>query len=114
LKLALLPKGGGDFRGIGLLEIVWKLLESIINVRLTTSITFHDALHGFRAKRGTGTAILEVKLMQELAKKDQSAFPGIFLDLKKAYDHLLRLDDGHPTGLRGRTTHVCPPPNLLG
>ena len=28
--VALLPKGNGDYRGIGLLEISWKVIESII------------------------------------------------------------------------------------
>ena len=84
-KLVLLPKGDGVFRGIGLLEIAWKLLESIINARLGV-IQYHDSLHGFRARRGTGTAILECRIMQDLAERDQSAFHGIFLDLKKAYN----------------------------
>jgi hypothetical protein len=43
-------------------------------------------LHGFRAKRGTGTAIFEAKLFQQLAKVAQVPIFEIFLDLKKAYD----------------------------
>ena len=30
--LVALPKGNGEFRGIGLLEIVWKLIEKLIDV----------------------------------------------------------------------------------
>jgi phage-related holin len=48
--VVLLPKGGGDYRGIGLLEIVWKVIESIINRRIASKIQFHDSLHGFIAK----------------------------------------------------------------
>ena len=88
--LVLLPKDSGGFRGIGLLEIIWKLISSIIDARLKSSIEFHDCLHGFLAKRGTGTATIEAKLMQQLAALDQVPLFEIFLDLKKAYDTLDR------------------------
>jgi len=45
--LLLLPKDSGGFRGIGLLETVWKVVSSIIDVRIKTSVRFHDVLHGF-------------------------------------------------------------------
>eukprot|EP00978_Attheya_sp_CCMP212_P010592 scaffold25751_cov57-Attheya_sp.AAC.5 len=64
--MILLPKGGGDYRGIGLVEVVWKLIARIINARLKVTIDFHDTLHGFRAGRGTGTATIEAKLCQEM------------------------------------------------
>ena len=53
--VVLIPKGKGDYRGIGLVEVMWKVVAVILNRRLTSSITFHDVLHGFRAGRGTGT-----------------------------------------------------------
>ena len=53
--VVLLPKGGGDYRGIGLLEPLWKLVEVIMDQRLNV-ITLHDCLHGFHAARGTSTA----------------------------------------------------------
>ena len=59
-----LPKGSGGYRGIGLLEVFWKFLTSIIYGKMKESITLHDSLHGCRAKRGTGTAIFEAKLFQ--------------------------------------------------
>ena len=61
------PEGKGDYRGIGLVEVMWKVVAVILNRRLTSSITFHDVLHGFRAGRGTGNATLEAKLLQQLA-----------------------------------------------
>ena len=51
---------------------------------------WHDALHGFVPKRGTGTAISEAKLQMELADIRQTPLYQIFLDLKKAYDTLDR------------------------
>ena len=84
--VVLIPKGNsGDFRGIGLLEVIWKVLEHVIDARLKC-VPLHDALHGFRPGHSCGTGIMEVKLAQQLASLEQSLFFGIFLDLKKAYD----------------------------
>jgi hypothetical protein len=88
--MVLLPKPDGSSRGIGLLEVIWKLLTSIIDGRLKAAISFHDALHGFRPGRGTTTAIIEAKLFQQLASIQQVPVFEIFLDLKKAYDTLDR------------------------
>ena len=65
--MVVVPKGKKDYRGIGLLEVMWKVVASILNLRLTASITYHDFLHGFRAGRDTGTATFEAKLLQHLA-----------------------------------------------
>ena len=46
--VVLIPKGKGEFRGIGLVEVTWKLITVILHRRLTTGIQFHDVLHGFR------------------------------------------------------------------
>ena len=62
--VVLIPKGKKDYRGIGLVEVMWKVVAAIINRRLTASISYHDFLHGFRAGRGTGTATLDAKLLQ--------------------------------------------------
>jgi hypothetical protein len=58
--VVLIPKGGGDYRGIGLLEPIWKVIERIIDHRLD-AFDLHDSFHGCRNKRGTGTAIIEAK-----------------------------------------------------
>ena len=78
------------FRGIGLLDIVWKLLASVMNRRFQTSIEFHDALHGCISQRGTGTASIEAKLLQQWATLKQVPLYEIFLDLRKAYDAIDR------------------------
>ena len=49
------------------MEVMWKVVVAIFNLRLTASITFRDFLHEFRAGRGTGNATLETKLLQQLA-----------------------------------------------
>ena len=88
--MVLIPKGKGEFRGIGLVEVTWKLLTVILHRRLTTGIKLHDVLHGFREGRGTGTATLEAKLLQQLAAMREEVLYVIFLDMTKAYDALDR------------------------
>jgi hypothetical protein len=51
-------------------------------------LELHNCLHGGLPSRGMGTAIMEVKLNQQLAWVDQAPLYQIYLDLKKAYDAL--------------------------
>ena len=66
-EVVLIPKGKKDYRGIGLVEVMWKGVAEILNCRFTASITYHDFLQGFRAGHGTGNATVEAKLLQQLA-----------------------------------------------
>ena len=72
------------------MEVMWKLVEYILNLRLTSSITFHDFLHGFWAGHGTGTTTLEAKLLQQLADFREKVLYAIFMDRHKAHDALDR------------------------
>ncbi len=47
--LELLPKPDSGVRGIGLLEIVWKIVEALIDTRIKFSVHLHEMIHGFRA-----------------------------------------------------------------
>ena len=60
-------KGRDEYQRIGLIKVIWEVIEIIIDRRLATSIEFHDILHGFRAKQGTRTDILEVKLILHIS-----------------------------------------------
>ena len=88
--VVLITKGKKDYRGIGLVEVMWKVVAAILNCRLAASITYHDFLHGFWAGRRTGTATLEAKLLQHIAALREEVLYMIFLDLHKAYDALDR------------------------
>ena len=66
MVVVLIPKGKGNYRGIGLLDPIWKAIEVVMDNRLKI-LELHDCLHGFLVGRGTGTAIMEVKLVQQLA-----------------------------------------------
>ena len=83
--VVLIPKGTKEYRGIGLVEVTWKVVAVILYRRLTTVITFHDALHGFREGRSTGKATPEAKLLQQIAAMREEVLYVIFLDLTKAY-----------------------------
>ena len=65
--VVMIPKGRKEYRGIGLVEVMWKVVAAVLHRHLTTSITYHDFLHGFWAGCGTGTTTLEAKLLQQLA-----------------------------------------------
>ncbi len=87
--VVLLPKGGGDYRGISLLEPLRKVVERIMDWQLN-ALPLHEALHGCLNGRGTGTAILEAKVAQQLAHLEQEPFYGVFLDLKNAFNAMDR------------------------
>ena len=65
--MALITKGKGEYIGIGLVDTIWKVCTSIINIRLQSFIVLHDVLHGFIQGMGAGTAIIEAKTEQQLA-----------------------------------------------
>jgi hypothetical protein len=89
--LVLIPKpASNEHRGIGLLEVVWKLISSVINGRMKAAINFDDSIHGFREQRGTGTAIIQQKLRMQLNIANKETGKHVFLDVKKAYDTLDR------------------------
>jgi hypothetical protein len=97
-----IPKGGGYYRGIGLLEPIWKVIEQVIVKRLEV-IALHNSLHGCCNGQGTGTAVIEAKLTQQLAHIEQAPFYGVFIDLKKALGAMdrewcLLILEGHDVG----------------
>ena len=53
----------------------------ILNIWLTTSITYHNFLHGFWAGHRTGTATFKAKLLQRSAAMREEVLYVIFLDL---------------------------------
>ena len=86
--VVFIPKGKKGYRGIGLVEVIWKVVAVILNRPFTSSITYHDVLHGFQAGRGMGTATLEAKQIQQLAAMREEVLYVNSLDLTKAYDAL--------------------------
>ena len=60
--LVLITKVNVDNRRTGLLEIFYKDMEEMINKRIKSLVQFQNVLHGFRAGREAGTAIMDIKL----------------------------------------------------
>ena len=57
-KMVLIPKGKGEYRGIGLVEVLWKVCAVVVNCWLNRSVVIQDALHRFRSGRETWTTTL--------------------------------------------------------
>ena len=60
----LIPKVGGDFHIIRIMEVIWKMVVEILNHRLGVDIIIHEVLHGLWDGHGVGTAFLETKILQ--------------------------------------------------
>ena len=78
----MIPKlVGTDFRGIGMVEVLWKAIYGIINFWISSSIQFHDSLHGFCAGRGIVTTTIEDNLLHNLISMMDTVLHSIFLDI---------------------------------
>ena len=88
--MILISKWKGEFEGIGIVEVAWKVCTAVVNCWLNQRVVLHNALNGFRAGWGTGMAILEAKLDQQLAGLAHNLLFQVFLDIHKFYDSLDR------------------------
>ena len=61
ILVIILKDNVGRVCGIGLLEVIYKLISQIINLYMMQVIKFCDKVHSFRRKRGTFTTIREIK-----------------------------------------------------
>ena len=84
----LIPNGDVEYRGIGLVDVVCKVVKVILNRHFTASISVHDILHGFWLGSGTCTSSLRSKLLKQLMSTREDFLYAIFLYLHKAYDAL--------------------------
>ena len=89
--MVLIPKGDRrDFRGVGLVEVLCKIITGLLKQRFTLAIVFHDIIHGFQAGSGMGTASLKANLLQQLTAMRGAVLHEIFLYLQNVYDSIDR------------------------
>ena len=105
--LVLIPKGTTDNRGIGLLENIWKVVETLMDTRLRASLHFHDNLNRLRSGIRVGTDIMEPKLMQDLASVYHNSLFLVFLDLWKSYNNMDRDRIIHTLEVYGSGPCMC-------
>ena len=82
-------------------------MEDIIGTWIKTVVMFNDVPHGFRVSGCTGTAIMELKMAQDIASINQDPLFLMFLDLCKEYDtlncgQLLHNLEGYGSGMNMR------------
>ena len=65
-KVVLTPKGNYNFRGIGMMEVLWNTMLGMIKLRIRVEVQLHGILHVFWVGRGMGTDSLEANLLQNL------------------------------------------------
>ena len=95
--MVLIPKGGApsqhnikNYRPISLLDIHAKILDKILNTRLYTHLQNNNLLntrqHGFRASRGTHTAIATINEIISHKTRDKFKIDIVLRDVAKAFD----------------------------
>ena len=96
-RLVILPKKGdlskpGNYRGIMLLEIAYKIVAIVINKRLQPLIERldHENQCGFRKGRGCTDAVFTVKMAIKKRREHNLETWILFLDLVKAFDRVPR------------------------
>ena len=98
--LKILPKKGdksdpGNYRGIMLLEVAYKIVANIMHMRLQMILESpdhvdHEPQCGFRSKRGTCDASFTVKQMIKKRREHGLETWVLFIDLVKAFDRVPR------------------------
>ena len=87
----MIPDGIANTWGIGNLEVLWKVVETIIDTRIKAVVIFHDVLHGLFSNRVTGMAIMDLNTAQEFVIIDQDPLLMVLIDIREAYDTLYRI-----------------------
>ena len=82
--LVLIPKVSADTQGIGMLEVMWKVLKGVIDTLVKAAVQFHDVLHGFHAGRGGGDRNHGAQNGPVFVKCVPRSPLMVFLDLRKS------------------------------
>ena len=95
--LKIIPKKGdlsqpGNYRGIMLLEVAYKIIAKIVHSRLVpiAEKLDHESQSGFRPRRGCVDVVFTAKLAMKKRREHCNETWIIFLDLVKAFDRVPR------------------------
>ena len=80
--VVLVPKGDGEFRGIGIVGVLWKALSGVINRRIRAAVKLNNFIHGLLGGWGTWTAYLKSKFPQQMMELLEVLYK-FFLDIRK-------------------------------
>ena len=93
--MKILPKKGdltqaGNYRGIMLLEVAYKIIANLLKKRLTPieESLDHETQCGFRPGRGCTDAVFTVKTALKKSGEHGLETWVLFLDLVKAFDRV--------------------------
>lgn len=112
-RVAVLFKGGAaniisNYRPISVLPLFSKIVEKVINTRITTYLNKHKLIspsqYGFQRKKSTESALLSIKDKLINNIENQLYTLGVFLDFSKAFDsikHNILLSKLPYYGIRG-------------
>lgn len=79
-----------EVRGIGLVDVLWKTVSGAINYRIGEAINYHGVLNELREGQGTRITPLEAKMIHQMTEIREEVLYGVFLDLRKACNVLVR------------------------
>lgn len=98
-----------NYRPISILSVISKIFEKLIHKRMYKFLEKYHILYtrqfGFRCKRSTAHALIDVTERIKTAMDNNEAAVGIYLDLKKAFDtvnHDILLEKMFHYGFRGK------------
>lgn len=101
-----------SYRPISLTSCVGKLMEKVVNYRLTHVLENNKMLpphqYGFRHMHSTTDALIRVTSDIHLAFRQGNSVLAVFLDIHKAYDRTWRcgvMHELHSIGIRGSIAH---------
>ena len=78
----------GGVCGIGLFEVIYKLILAIINLQAAEAIDFCPEVHSFHRHFGCFMAIGEAKLWMQKATCQGTTIFQVYLNLRRAYDSI--------------------------
>ena len=79
-----------NYRGINIMSVFPKLHDIILNTRLQSWYTSDEEQAGAKKGRGCEEQILALRLIIDIARKENKTLYVVFIDFEKVYDKIIR------------------------